>query len=357
MYQICIKLKVAKNVGLQKIKMARDYTNYNVENLGENLNKRKVVFTIVKDWVEKNNPSFEELQKVFPDEVQGSKGFIRKESEVNDPRRFNMREPLKIKNGEHVVVSNQWGKNVEKLINLAKNLGYNINKANTLKAQANGIHDYLKETSGGDFSIFDYLRNVNSFLDDFDLIENVEHQEIVEEYFEQLLDLVNVNPNKYGGCVYLFMLMVKDKSEWEVWLDFDFDIISANSYSLQKLLDEGTPVKIVCKDYAEEDFKMVFITKFIFTMLTIIDETDDYKLIAELIVASNINQFTNSNTEDSWEGDWVSDMVIEMLKCLGFDIYNYENEIEIEGRYFLDMGEQMGYDYIKLAEDFRDANI
>ena len=337
--------------------MARDYTKYTVEGLGENLNKRKLVFTIVKDWLEKNNPSFEELQKAFPDEVQGSKGFIRKEADVKTPRHFNMREPLKIKNGAHVVVSNQWGTNIEELINLAKNLGYSINKVDASNVQANKIHDYLTKTSGVDFSIFDYLRNVNSFLDDFDLIENEKHQELVEEHYEQLFELASSNPNKYGGCVYLFMLLVKDKSEWEVWLDFDFDIISAHSYSLQKLLDEATPVKIVCTDYDAEDFKMVFITKFIFTMLTIIDETDDYELIAELIVASNINQFTNSNTEDTLGGDWISDMVIEMLKNLGFDIDNYENEIEIEGRYFLDMGEQMGYDYVKLAEDFRDANI
>ena len=94
--------------------MARDYTKYNVEGLGQNLNKRQVVFTIVKDYVEKNNPSFEDLQKAFPDEVQGSKGFIRKEAEVKTPKHFNMREPLKIKNGAHVVVSNQWGANIER---------------------------------------------------------------------------------------------------------------------------------------------------------------------------------------------------------------------------------------------------
>jgi hypothetical protein len=29
---------------------------------------------VVKDWVEKNNPCFEDLQKAFPDEVQGAKG-------------------------------------------------------------------------------------------------------------------------------------------------------------------------------------------------------------------------------------------------------------------------------------------
>ncbi len=46
------------------------------------------------------------LQKAFPDEVQGSKGFIRKEAEVKTPKHFNIREPLKFKNGAHVVVSN-----------------------------------------------------------------------------------------------------------------------------------------------------------------------------------------------------------------------------------------------------------
>ena len=106
--------------------MARDYTKYNVEGLGENLNKRKLVFTIVKDWVEKNNPSFEELQKAFPDEVQGSKGFIRKEADVKTPKHFNMREPLKIKNGAHVVVSNQWGENIEDFIESVKKLGYKV---------------------------------------------------------------------------------------------------------------------------------------------------------------------------------------------------------------------------------------
>ena len=35
--------------------MARDYSKYNVKGVGENLNKRQLVFEIVKDYVEKNN--------------------------------------------------------------------------------------------------------------------------------------------------------------------------------------------------------------------------------------------------------------------------------------------------------------
>lgn len=107
--------------------MARDYTKYNVEGIGENLNKRQVVYTIIKDYVEKNNSSLEALTTIFPDEIQGSKGVFRKESEVEDPKRFNMREPLKIKNGMHIVVSNQWGgDNIPNFIGIAEKLGYEI---------------------------------------------------------------------------------------------------------------------------------------------------------------------------------------------------------------------------------------
>jgi len=35
--------------------MARDYTKYTVAGLGENLNKRQLVFQIVKDWQQKTS--------------------------------------------------------------------------------------------------------------------------------------------------------------------------------------------------------------------------------------------------------------------------------------------------------------
>jgi antitoxin component YwqK of YwqJK toxin-antitoxin module len=107
--------------------MARDYTKYNVEGVGENLNKRQLVLNIIKDYIEKNNPTLEILTTIFPDEIQGSKGAIRKESAVEDPKRFNMKEPLKIKNGMHIVVSNQWGgDNIPSFIEAAEKLGYGI---------------------------------------------------------------------------------------------------------------------------------------------------------------------------------------------------------------------------------------
>lgn len=82
----------------------------------------------------KNNPSLEDLQKAFPDEAQGAQGFIRKESEVKDPKRFNMRDPLKIKNGVLIVVSNQWGDNLSAFLETATKLGYiiSVNSSNEI---------------------------------------------------------------------------------------------------------------------------------------------------------------------------------------------------------------------------------
>jgi hypothetical protein len=107
--------------------MARDYTKYTVKGLGENLNKRQLVFEILKDYTEKKKPSFDELTAVFKDDIQGSKGFIRKAAKVEDPKRFNTKMPLKIKFRVEVVVSNQWGtKNIAAFLELADKLGYKV---------------------------------------------------------------------------------------------------------------------------------------------------------------------------------------------------------------------------------------
>ena len=124
--------------------MARDYTKYTVKGLGENLNKRQLIFEIVKDYVEKKKPSFDELTSVFKDEIQGSKGFIRKAAKVEDPKRFNTKMPLKIKYGVEVVVSNQWGfKNIDAFLSLAKKLKYKI----IFVEQLSSASDDLKPSS------------------------------------------------------------------------------------------------------------------------------------------------------------------------------------------------------------------
>jgi hypothetical protein len=137
--------------------MSKNYTKYTVTGIGENLNKRKLVLEIVKDYAAKNNPSFEELQKVFSDEIQGSLGFIRKDSEVKDAKRYNMDKPLTIKNGINVVVSNQWGENIANFLAVAENLGYKVSsqiqeEETVNEAPSPGIENEVNITISGRIS-------------------------------------------------------------------------------------------------------------------------------------------------------------------------------------------------------------
>ena len=58
--------------------MARDYTKYTVKGLGENLNKRQLVFEI-KDYVEKKNHLLMSLQLFLKTKFKEVKDSLRKQ--------------------------------------------------------------------------------------------------------------------------------------------------------------------------------------------------------------------------------------------------------------------------------------
>ena len=61
--------------------MARDYRKYLVNNNSAPLSKRALALEIVRSYNTDNKPTFKKIKEIFPDEVQGAKGFIRKKSE------------------------------------------------------------------------------------------------------------------------------------------------------------------------------------------------------------------------------------------------------------------------------------
>lgn len=107
--------------------MARDYTKYTIEGIEENLNKRQLVFSIIKDYLDQNEPTLSQLKEIFTDDIQGSKGIIKMKSEINDFKRFS-KDSLRSGDGIEFYVSNQWGENINEFISLAENLGYTIEK-------------------------------------------------------------------------------------------------------------------------------------------------------------------------------------------------------------------------------------
>ncbi|MBS4043348.1 MAG: TerB family tellurite resistance protein [Chitinophagaceae bacterium] len=112
--------------------MAKDYTKYSVEGVGENLSKSGLVNAVVTHYAKKNNCDFPTLLKTFPDELQGKRFVVKKLSEVKaDSKKYEGRyftkDPIKLSDKEVVVVCNQWGSdNIQPFIDKTKSLGYTV---------------------------------------------------------------------------------------------------------------------------------------------------------------------------------------------------------------------------------------
>lgn len=108
----------------------RDKTKYMFE--GKVYAKNRLVLSIVKKFVEDNNPTRDQLFSVFDKSLQGSLGVVEvyeNAIKISDAsKRFFLKEDdvIELKDAR-VVVCTQWGIfNIVKFIKQAQSLGYNI---------------------------------------------------------------------------------------------------------------------------------------------------------------------------------------------------------------------------------------
>ena len=328
--------------------MARDYTKYTVEGLDENLNKRQLVFQIVKDWANKNNPTLDEIQTAFPAETQGSKGFILKESEVNDAKRFNMQEPLSIKSGTKVVVSNQWGsKNIDAFLSLANDLGYNIEKVtknvSTEKSTSDAassefditklsLREFkrllrdIKDKSSFESSLLKQVsRNIDfwSYLLVYDHIVNEGNLILSVDNMDEAQDVFLAEWWELGDAELSLAQFVMDK------INMDFEEVQEN-----------------------KDQRIHYVASFgsylYFCMMNF-----SYEIYAEdmaAFLASNDHTMTRDGEDFISGEDWIVTMADEWQMYCGFDPADYEGDYTevrlINGDY-----RETSINYISMAED------
>jgi len=253
------------------------------------------------------------------------------------------------------------GGNISNFIVAAQLLNYNIiinnNEASdtdTQNANENPYLIYFKEQEFGNPS--EFIKNTEKLFKDFSW-ENEKDCDEVAEIYNQLNEITQSDVPKYGGYLYLFTKIAYELGEGEYDAHFEWDYALEYGYEWSYLTEKSkNVVELVAEKHGESEFNTYFCSLFLLTLLRIIDDTSEIE-IAEYIVSNNVSAYKKvfPDTNDTIE-DFVSDMVIELLKAIGYDISDYEGECTIEGRYFLDIGLDMGYDYIRLAEDFRDSN-
>lgn len=327
--------------------MARDYSKYSVEGLGENLNKRQLVYTIVEDYIKKNNPTLENLLATFPDALQGSQGVVRKESEVEDPKRFNMKAPLKIKNGMHVVVSNQWGDNLPGFIQHAEKLGYAI-----AKSEGKSSQESLIDVT--EFDLYQLNKQFAALEGDDSICDKL------DEEIERLLDL----DLKYNAYAIVFESMGYGYEYYREETQTYFSIAHEASNLLDVLKYQSLITRILqthqidSSDVTSDniDFKMLF-TSYLCEAINTLINLDDEVLLAEFIYAQSCSEEDEIEPDDN--GDWLADLTIDIVNYVyGKDLSSsdYEDGYSFEANHFGSYVDA-GYNYPKAMREIINERI
>jgi len=128
-----VKIKQQSEERREARKSSKDYTRYLFQE--NSFNKRKLVLAVIQHWVADKKPTvFEELLKAFPQETRSGGMFVSEQEAKEIYSRQGIYrhflgdgEVLEFSDSTKYAISNQWGKgNIEKFINQAKKLGYEI---------------------------------------------------------------------------------------------------------------------------------------------------------------------------------------------------------------------------------------
>ena len=129
--EILEKLIISQPTTPVKLDTKRDKTKYMFN--GKIHPKNRLVLAVITQFVQTNNPSFEELSSTFDKSLQGSLNVIElldEASKIKDAtKRYFMEknEQLTLSDGNTVVVCTQWGIfNIPRFIKQANLLGFEI---------------------------------------------------------------------------------------------------------------------------------------------------------------------------------------------------------------------------------------
>lgn len=106
-----LKQKQKKDEITEQQKRNLDYTKYQFNGEGS-FSKRRLVLKVIKQYIVDNPKiTFEELHNLFPDQLQGSHGVFKKIEDIEDNRRYFVKNSISLNDGNEIVVCNQWSLN------------------------------------------------------------------------------------------------------------------------------------------------------------------------------------------------------------------------------------------------------
>jgi hypothetical protein len=218
------------------------------------------------------------------------------------------------------------------------------NQENNFEGAALEFVDLFKNNTLNNYSLYSYITKAEALLKTYNSEIPTEAQAI-DDLFKAIMEYAVKEPLLYGGYAYVFVFVAE---KFDHWLEFNQELINEYSYKWDTMKSSGkNPVALVSEEATEANFKSIFISRFMFTLISVVNDLDEEEL-AELIVSCDMESYTFSENEECW----ICDLVIEILDVFGFSLDDYEGECEIYSRNFLSAGRTMGYDYIGLSQNF-----
>ena len=173
--------------------MAKDFTKYKVKDIDGTFGKSKLVLAILKHYCSLMNPSFEDLKKDFPDELQG-KGVFTTIEEANKiaktKARHYVNDPIKIKNAT-IAVSTQWGTQIGDFISKAEEVGYSISTVEG--GESTNVEESTDNTS--DDTTYDLLKLAEKLNDKSRISDIISRAENVAEDFNDFYAIAKFQKN------------------------------------------------------------------------------------------------------------------------------------------------------------------
>jgi hypothetical protein len=333
--------------------MAKNYTKYTIEGVAENLGKSKLALAIIEDYLSKNPVDFAILNAAFPDECQGGiHGVFRKKEDVKDFKRYYMDKPIKLIDGNTIVVTNQWGiDNIPGLIERANKLGYKITGNEQI------LEDSSREKNNfSELSIYGFVKLLEKNAQDATALKNL---------YSELEKAIESNNNLIP-----FGLIAMKQSEGQINYVEKFEFASRFKYqelycqSLSNLEDkplinlvldthEISPADVLEDTNTQYYFLNLLSSYFYYNLMHTIFNENDAELMAEFIVAQSK---LSKHEIEAWseEEDFIADHILDFIEyAIGFNIRDaaYENGCTVCGNQFSSMDLDSGYDYIQLSKD------
>lgn len=202
-----------------------------------------------------------------------------------------------------------------------------------------------------------FIKKLNENLAEASQMELDVQEPFLDNLYRQLNEFISAKPE----FVYLGKVAEQISQDYvNVWSSFfleeEEEMMNKYALSIDALRSSGLIENVVRSEKLEmakvnEDFEEftrfsnLLMSYFVYALDTVVEQNDAEEL-AEFIFSISANNYSGLSDDDNA----IPDLILDVLKALGYDVHEFEGSSEISANYYLKSSVSSGYDYIAFSE-------